>query len=178
MHFLKAIRRMTHGNYALALNRLTAARIAHPVPGCWEFRRRAFGGQTFAASLLATMPGGRVQAQAQHPDARWYERAARMRTLAVTSGDQPYGAAIVLDGRLLAEAPSRVVGTANSDAHAEREAVREAQRVLGRSDLSGSVLYSTSRPCAVCESAAAEARVARMYFGESMSDAGPPRSAR
>ena len=96
----------------------------------------------------------------------------------MTSGDQPYGAAIVLDGRLLAEAPSRVVGTANADAHAEREAVREAQRVLGRSDLSGSVLYSTSRPCAVCESAAADARVARMYFGESMSDAGPPRSAR
>ena len=58
---------------------------------------------------------------------------------------------------------------------AEREAIREARRVSGRTDLSGSVLYSTSRPCAACEHAAAEARVSRMYVGAAMVDAGVPR---
>lgn len=58
---------------------------------------------------------------------------------------------------------------------AEREAIREAQRRLGRKELAGSVLYSTSRPCRLCEAAAVEAMVSRMYFGPQLVDAGAPR---
>jgi tRNA(adenine34) deaminase len=60
------------------------------------------------------------------------------------------------------------------NAHAEREAIRDARRRLDRHRLVGSVLYSTSRPCSVCEAAAAEAGVSRMYFGPSLTDAGVP----
>ena len=55
-----------------------------------------------------------------------------------------------------------------------REAIRDARRTLGRDDLTGSILYSTSRPCGLCEAAAAEAGVGRMYFGPSLVDAGVP----
>jgi tRNA(adenine34) deaminase len=40
--------------------------------------------------------------------------------------------------------------------------------------LQGAVLYSTSRPCSLCEAAAAQAGVKRMYFGPSLTDAGAP----
>jgi tRNA(Arg) A34 adenosine deaminase TadA len=61
------------------------------------------------------------------------------------------------------------------NAHAEREAIRDAQRRLGTQDLHGAVLYSTSRPCSLCEAAAARAKVSRMIFGAGLEDAGVPK---
>jgi tRNA(Arg) A34 adenosine deaminase TadA len=101
--------------------------------------------------------------------------AFRMREEAVRLGDQPYGAVLVKEGRILGFGPSRAVMKNDFTAHAEREAMREAQARLGTTDLSGCLLYSTSRPCADCERAAAEANIARMYHGSDATDAGRPR---
>lgn len=98
-----------------------------------------------------------------------------MKRLAESSGDQPYGAVLVANGAVIGEGPSRVVTSGDATAHAEREAIRDAQRTLGRKSLAGSVLYSTSRPCRQCETAAAEAQVTQMIFGEALNDAGRPR---
>jgi tRNA(adenine34) deaminase len=121
-----------------------------------------------------------VQAQpARHePEGRWYEAAAEMKRLAESWGDQPYGAVLVLDGKLVGLGPSRVVRNRDPDAHAEREAIRDARQKLGRERLAGAVLYSTSRPCSLCEAAAAQAGVSRMYVGPSLTDAGVPGQAR
>jgi len=110
------------------------------------------------------------------PDSKWFDAAASQKQLAESWGDQSYGAVLVLDGVLVGEGPSRVVKNRDADAHAEREAIKDAQRRVGRDKLAGSVLYSTSRPCPLCEAAAARAGVSRMYFGPSLMDAGPPRS--
>ena len=110
------------------------------------------------------------------PERRWYDAAASMRRLAESWGDQPYGAVLVADAAIIGEGPSRVIQRGDANAHAEREAIRDAQRRLGRKDLSGSILYSTSRPCSQCEAAAAEAHVARMIYGEALNDAGRPGS--
>ncbi|NPC54110.1 nucleoside deaminase [Caenimonas soli] len=109
------------------------------------------------------------------PEPRWFEAAASMKRLAESWGDQPYGAVLVANGAIIGEGPSRVVQRGDPTAHAEREAIRDAQRRLGRTDLAGSVLYSTSRPCRQCEAAAAEARVARMIHGAELNDSGQPR---
>jgi tRNA(adenine34) deaminase len=114
-------------------------------------------------------------AEAARPDARWFAAAEAMKHLALSWGDQPYGAVLVMDDTLVGEGPSRVVKRQDPDAHAEREAIRDAQRRLGTHDLSGTVLVSTSRPCSLCEAAAARANVRRMYFGADLTDAGAPR---
>jgi tRNA(adenine34) deaminase len=101
-----------------------------------------------------------------------------MRRLAESWGDQPYGAVLVLNGAIIGWGPSRVVKNRNFDAHAEREAIRDAQKRQGREKFPGAVLYSTSRPCSLCEAAAAQAGLARMYFGPSLTDAGVPGQAR
>lgn len=100
--------------------------------------------------------------------------AERMRKQAVAAGDQSYGAVLVSNDTIVGYGPSRVVVDLNPEAHAERVAIWAAQRALGRRDLSGAVLYSTSRPCSLCEAAAAEANVARMIYGGGI-DAGAPR---
>ena len=63
----------------------------------------------------------------------------------------------------------------NPNAHAERVALWDAQHRLGSRDLSGAVIYSTSRPCSNCEKALADSNIERMYFGPEATDAGKPR---
>ena len=98
-----------------------------------------------------------------------------MKDAAVKAGDQAFGAVVVKKDRIVGFGPSRVVLDSDPTAHAERVAIREAQARLGTTDLSGCALYSTSRPCADCEAAAREAKIARMYYGPDATDAGPPR---
>ena len=135
-----------------------------------SFLRRRVLPLTLAALLLPL----RARARDAHPDPRWYQAALRMKQLAESWGDQSYGAVVVLDGAVVGDGPSRVVRNRDVDAHAEREAIRDARQRLGRQQLAGAVLYSTSRPCSLCEAAAARAGIRRMYFGPALTDAGAP----
>ena len=135
-------------------------------------QRRQF--VAFAFAGYAAGCGRSALAQPASQMRNFMERAFEMKRRAVAEGDQPYGAVVVKDGRIVAESPSRVV-TANSvDAHAEREALRLAGIALSTKDLSGCILVSSSRPCSLCQRAAFEARIARMIHGEQLTDAGPP----
>jgi tRNA(Arg) A34 adenosine deaminase TadA len=137
-------------------------------------RRRMVHALLRVAALLPLASVSRA-AEAKHPDVKWYQEAERMRKLADSWGDQSYGAVVVRDGAVIGYGPSRVVKDRDSDAHAERVAIREAIKAKGAATVSGAILYSTSRPCALCERAAATAGIARMYFGPSTEDAGKPR---
>ncbi len=108
------------------------------------------------------------------PDRRFHDAAQALLQLARSWGDQPYGAVVVADGVIVGVGPSRVVVDQDFTAHAERVALRDAQRRLGRPSLAGAVLVSTSRPCAACEAAAAAAGLGRMYHGPTLFDAGAP----
>jgi len=98
-----------------------------------------------------------------------------MKEKAVRAGDQPYGAVVVQHNQIVGWGPSRVRELGEWVGHAEREAMRDAQRRLGRDDLSGCVMYSSSRPCGDCERAAAQAKLARLFYGVDATDAGAPR---
>jgi tRNA(Arg) A34 adenosine deaminase TadA len=123
-----------------------------------------------ASALLATRAGA---ATTEHRD--FVAAAFKMKDEAVVAGDQPYGAVVVKDRSVVGYGPSRVVAKQDATAHAEREAIRDAQARLGTADLCGCVLYSTSRPCQACERAAADAHIARMIHGAEAIDAGVPR---
>ena len=105
------------------------------------------------------------------------DKAFEMKRLAESRGDQAYGAVIVRGEQIVGFGPSRVIEKKDWTAHAEREAIRDAQARLGTNDLSDCVMYSTSRPCENCEGAAANANIARMFYGADATDAGRPRSA-
>lgn len=121
------------------------------------------------AGLSAAAAGGAQSAN------EFTAAAFRMKEQAVASGDQAYGAVVVRGSEIVGWGPSRVTQNGAWEGHAEREAMRDAQRRLAREDLSGCVMYSTSRPCAACERVAAQARLARMYYGLDATDAGAPR---
>jgi tRNA(Arg) A34 adenosine deaminase TadA len=103
------------------------------------------------------------------------ERAFEMRRRAIERGDQPYGAIIVKGDRIVGEGVSAVVTDNDPTAHAEMQAIRDAARRLGTRDLTSCEMYGTSRACPMCEAGAYWARIARMYYGTSIADAGAPR---
>lgn len=102
-------------------------------------------------------------------------RAFEMRDLALESGDQGFGAVVAREGVIVGQAPSRVVANTDPTAHAEIEAIRDAARRLATRSLAGAVLYSSFRPCPMCEAAAYWAGISRLVYGEGATDGGPPR---
>jgi tRNA(Arg) A34 adenosine deaminase TadA len=135
--------------------------------------RREAAALVSGAALMALFAPARASAE----DARVFmAEAFRMRDEAVAAGDQPYGAVIVMDGRIIGRGRSRVIADRNNDHHAERLALSAAQSALGRDDLAGAVIYSTSIPCGACQPALARARLARMVYGTSAKDGGAPRA--
>ena len=91
-------------------------------------------------------------------------------------GEVPVGAVVVHDGRIVGEGGNRPIGTHDPSAHAEMVAMRAAAARLGNYRLSGSTLYVTLEPCAMCAGAIIHARVARLVFGAWDPKAGAVRS--
>ncbi|MGI9512581.1 MAG: nucleoside deaminase [Anderseniella sp.] len=106
------------------------------------------------------------------------ERAFEMRQLAVDKGDQPYGAIIVRDNVIVGQSWSRVVLDQDPTGHAEVSAIRDAARRLNSRRLGGTVMYSSSRPCPMCEAAAYWAGVESLVYGRNADDAGAPQLCR
>jgi tRNA(Arg) A34 adenosine deaminase TadA len=83
----------------------------------------------------------------------------------------PFGALLVRDGEILARAVNTVVRDHDPTAHAEVNAIREAARRLGTFDLSGSELYTSCEPCPMCLAAIYWARIGKIYYGATATDA-------
>ena len=105
------------------------------------------------------------------------ELADRLRGEAVAAGDQDYGAVVVLDSVVVGWGRSGVVVRSDPTAHAEMTAIRDATERLGPGDLAGSVMYSTSHPCPMCETAAFFAGIDELVYGADLRSIGRPRRA-
>jgi tRNA(Arg) A34 adenosine deaminase TadA len=141
---------------------------------CTCDRRRIATGM--AVSVAAIVAGYPVIAASPEAVRTFIAEAERMKREAVAKGDQPFGAVVVCGDEIVGYGPSRVVTARDQNAHAERVALWDAQRKLGRKDLADCVIYSTSPPCGACQNALAAAKVGRMFHGPTAVDAGAPKS--
>ena len=82
----------------------------------------------------------------------------------------PFGAVIVKDGVVIARGHNTVIKDADPTAHSEVNAIREAAKVLGTHDLSGTVLYSSSEPCPMCLGSIIWANIKEAYFANTRKD--------
>jgi tRNA(Arg) A34 adenosine deaminase TadA len=130
-------------------------------------------GGALAVADPALSPAGAATPVAERP--RFMARALEMRRIAIERGDQAFGAVIVRDGQVVGEGISAVLTTPDPTAHGEVQAIRDAARRLGAARLEGCELYTTFRPCPMCETAAYWAGIARIFHGEAIVDAGEPR---
>ncbi|MDF2493902.1 MAG: tRNA-specific adenosine deaminase [Sphingomonas sp.] len=86
---------------------------------------------------------------------------------AALDGEVPVGAAITLDGQIIATAANAPRRLHDPTAHAEMRVIRAAASELARDRLEDCDLWVTLEPCAMCAGAIAHARVRRVYYGAS-----------
>lgn len=83
---------------------------------------------------------------------------------AAKQGEFPFAALIAEGDRIIVEVTNHVVRKSDVTQHAELLAVSEAQRLLGRNDLSRCTIYSNIEPCAMCSFSIRETGIARVVF--------------
>ncbi len=99
-------------------------------------------------------------------DESWMWRAIGMAREAEKIGEVPVGAVIIdADNKILAAAGNRTIKDIDPTGHAEILALRIAATRLGNYRLTGTTVYTTVEPCAMCAGALVNARVARLVFG-------------
>ncbi len=91
-------------------------------------------------------------------------RCVELSAEAVRQRELPFACVICRDGEIVAEAINRVAHDRDVTRHAEILAISEAQRVLGRSDLSDCTIYSNVEPCPMCSFPIRETRIGRVVY--------------
>lgn len=101
----------------------------------------------------------------------WSEQdVAAMRTaleqarLAAAAGEVPVGAAVVVDGDVIAMSHNSSISNTDPSGHAEVIALRAAAQSLDNYRLPNATLYVTLEPCIMCVGAIAQARIGRVVF--------------
>lgn len=89
----------------------------------------------------------------------------------VKKGGGPFGAVIVRNGEIIASGVNGVTRYNDPTAHAEVTAIRKATRKLGSFDLSGCEIYTSCEPCPMCLGAIYWARLSKMYYANTKTDA-------
>jgi tRNA(adenine34) deaminase len=85
--------------------------------------------------------------------------------IAFDEGEVPVGAVVVLDGRIIGRGHNERERKLDVSSHAEIEAIKDAERNLGRWTLDGAAIYVTLEPCLMCAAAISQARIFRLVYG-------------
>jgi tRNA(Arg) A34 adenosine deaminase TadA len=98
-------------------------------------------------------------------------RAIELSIKSVNNGTGPFGAVIVKDNQIISEGFNTVTMNNDPTSHAEIVAVRIACKKLSNFSLEDCYLYTTCEPCPMCLSAIYWARISKIYYANTRSDA-------
>ena len=98
-------------------------------------------------------------------DERWMKIAIQEAIKAEKEDEVPVGAILVKDGLLIAKAHNQPISTNDATAHAEIQLIRSAGKKQENYRLTGTSLYVTLEPCAMCLGAIMHARIKRIVYG-------------
>lgn len=87
-------------------------------------------------------------------------------------GTEPFGAVVVLDGKIVGEGLNHSLAHFDPTSHGEIEAMRDACRKLECVDLTGADMYTSCEPCAMCVATMEVAGISRLFYAASMAQAG------
>ena len=98
-------------------------------------------------------------------------RAIELSIKSVNNGTGPFGAVIVKNNQIISEGFNTVTLANDPTSHAEIAAIRIACKDLNNFSLEGCDLYTTCEPCPMCLSAIYWARLNKVYYANTRSDA-------
>ena len=118
---------------------------------------------------LSVLPDG---ASLSEIDLFWMHEALAEAQQALTHGDVPVGAIVVLNGQCIGRGHNRREIDRDPSAHAELLAMREASAVVKHWRLDDTTLYCTLEPCTMCAGAMVLARLPRLVYAAADPKAG------
>ena len=80
-------------------------------------------------------------------------------------GEQPFGAAVVINGEVICTARSLKVSMSDTTAHSETQAISLATQTLERREIPEAVFYCTCEPCPMCCGAVLNSGIKTMVIG-------------
>lgn len=92
-------------------------------------------------------------------------RCVALSAEAAREGNEPFGALLTVDGTVRATSKNRVITERDPTRHAELQLVSDASRLLERSDIERSILYTSTEPCAMCCGAIYWAGIPTVVYG-------------
>ena len=98
-------------------------------------------------------------------DEKWMKIAIQEAIKAEKDDEVPVGAVLVKDGLVIAKAHNQPISTNDATAHAEIQLIRAAGKIQENYRLTGTSLYVTLEPCAMCLGAMMHARIERIVYG-------------
>ncbi|MDY9925622.1 nucleoside deaminase [Methanosarcina sp.] len=104
-------------------------------------------------------------------DLLFIRRAIELSLESIQRGGGPFGAVITKNGDIVSESCNQVTVLNDPTAHAEIGAIRQAARKLNTFDLSGCNIYISCEPCPMCFGAIYWARIDKVFFANTRSDA-------
>ena len=105
-------------------------------------------------------------------DKKFMQRAIELANEGVqANAGGPFGAVVVLDGKIVGEGYNKVTSTNDPTAHAEVTAIRNACQNLGTFQLDNCIIYTSCEPCPMCLGAIYWARPKMVFFGCDREDA-------
>ena len=123
-------------------------------------------GLAAVSSLRAASPAPLPDDPACTKDDRVFmERAYEMARYATTHGGSPFGAVLVVDGKIVAEYANCEDATHDVTKHAETGLISAFSPKLDRATFSRSTLYTSSEPCTMCCGAIRFAGISKVVYG-------------
>jgi len=105
---------------------------------------------------------------------KWMAIAYREALKANSIGEVPVGCVIVKDGLAIGRGHNCTITKNDPVGHAELLAIRRAAHRTGNWRLTGAQAYVTVKPCRMCQSAFAWARIDTIYYGSRPNKPEPP----
>ncbi len=97
-------------------------------------------------------------------DEAFLRRAIQLAKEARDKGQEPFGAVLVKDDRIMAEGGNQIYALSDPTAHAENALIREYCQKHKIMSLEGYSLYCSTEPCMLCTGAVFWSKISRIVF--------------
>lgn len=127
----------------------------------------ALGLAAWALLLALPLAGAAVAGPAAptQQDRAFMRQCIALAQASVDKGNEPFGAVLVKDGRVIMRAENTVHSNDNETHHAETNLIAAAYRKYGPSGARGATLYANCEPCPMCCGAIYIAEISRVVYG-------------
>lgn len=98
-------------------------------------------------------------------DEKFMRMAFEQARLAVKAGNEPFGAVLVRDGRVVAYGQNKINTENDPTYHAETGLIRDYCHESGVTDLSDYILYTSCEPCVMCAGCMVWSKLGKMIYG-------------